>query len=136
MDELARFFAVGTDAKCSRRAARAALGRLGVTVRGKQISWRPVLEALRIDPDISDDRFTELTRPLMCADEIAAQTGVDCETIYRWHRKQAQQLPQPVSIGPRGLRWIRAEIEAWQGVRKSKEFARLTKTTVVFGALK
>lgn len=36
-------------------------------------------------------------------------------TIYRLMR--ADQFPEPIRIGPRAVRWLRSEVEAWLASR-------------------
>lgn len=133
LEEIATFLAPrGRDRL---RAARGALERIGVTVRGRTVPWPVVLDALGLDRGIAGEALVELTRPLMSATDVAARHGVNPETIYRWHRQRRSDLPEPLSLGDRGLRWIRAEIEAWDGLRAPVSFPRTTRRHVPFGAL-
>lgn len=130
LGEIRSFLAVPSD-----RAARAALARIGVAARGRTVPWRSVLIGLQLDPALSDDALADLVRPLMTAAEVARLKGIHDETIHRWQREGTVALPPPLRIGPRGLRWIRAEIEAWEGLRRPVRFARLTRPRLPFGAL-
>lgn len=121
--------------KDKRRSTRAILISIGVSMRGRTVAWSIILEALGLDGRISGEHLRDLTRPLMRASDVARHKGVDPETIYRWHREGSRDLPEPIKVGKRGYRWIRAEIEAWEGIRAPITFPRLQKKRPRFGAL-
>ena len=48
---------------------------------------------------------------LMTSRQITAEMGISRSTIYRLSR--AGLFPEPIRIGPRGMRWLESEIKAW-----------------------
>jgi len=137
LEDLQIFFAFPPNVKDPERTTKSALKRLGVSYRGNTVPWAAVFDALLIQSDLHASKLRELRRPLLTAAEVAARAGVHLETIHRWHRHGEEDLPAPVSLGgPRGTRWIRAEIEAWQGLRAPICFPRRKARKAKFGALK
>lgn len=55
---------------------------------------------------------TENKSPLLTDIEAAALFGVSRPTLWRW-RKDVPSFPQPVKIGPRAVRYRRADLEAY-----------------------
>lgn len=55
---------------------------------------------------------TENKSPLLTDIEAAALFGVSRPTLWRW-RKDVPNFPSPVRIGPRAVRYRRADIEAF-----------------------
>ena len=50
--------------------------------------------------------------------EVERRTGLSCTSIYRLMRVGA--FPEPVRVGPRAVRWLASEIEAWlQGLSRA-----------------
>jgi len=133
-DDVARFFSMSS--KELRRSTRSALARLKVPTRGRTVAWKLVFEAIGLDGRISGQALQDVTRPMLTAEEVAARNGIDPETIYRWHRENKNNLPRPVRLGPRGMRWLRAEIEGWEGIRDPVEFPRAPRKAAPFGAIK
>ncbi|WMS43444.1 AlpA family phage regulatory protein [Acuticoccus sp. MNP-M23] len=44
---------------------------------------------------------------------LAARWGVTRQTVWRWHREQAE-FPRAVTLSPGCTRWKLSEIEAWE----------------------
>ncbi|MNG81186.1 Prophage CP4-57 regulatory protein (AlpA) [compost metagenome] len=55
---------------------------------------------------------TENKTLLLTDKEAAAEFGISRPTLWRW-RKNVPNFPQPISIGPRAVRYRRADIEAF-----------------------
>ena len=52
-----------------------------------------------------------MTDRLMTRIEVQKRTGLSRTTVYRLMR--AGTFPEPIKIGPRAVRWLESEIEAY-----------------------
>ena len=48
--------------------------------------------------------------------EVEARCGITASTLYRWMRGAAG-FPEPVRLGPRAVRWIEREVDAFLAAR-------------------
>lgn len=56
--------------------------------------------------------MTDKYKLLLDDKETAAEFGISRPTLWRW-RKSIPNFPQPIRIGPRAVRYRRADIEAF-----------------------
>lgn len=56
--------------------------------------------------------MTDKYKLLLTDKEAAAEFGISRPTLWRW-RKTVPNFPSPVRIGPRAVRYRRADIEAF-----------------------
>lgn len=54
----------------------------------------------------------------MTIKELAAHWGVTRRTVEKYRQKGIGPKPVPLLPGPRGLRYVRAEVEAYDNERK------------------
>ena len=52
---------------------------------------------------------------LLRREEVEAQTGLGCSTIYRLMR--TGEFPTPIRIGPRAVRWPQSELDKFLSER-------------------
>lgn len=52
------------------------------------------------------------TGPLLRRREVEREVGLSRSSIYDYMARGA--FPRPVNIGPRTVRWLASEIEAWK----------------------
>ena len=54
---------------------------------------------------------------LLTSKQLTDETGISRSTIYRLLQNGA--FPEPIYIGPRGVRWLESDIKAWLVERKT-----------------
>jgi prophage regulatory protein len=54
---------------------------------------------------------TDLTHTILRRKQVQSRTGLSRSTIY--DRVKAGTFPKPISLGPRTVGWVEAEIEGW-----------------------
>ena len=54
---------------------------------------------------------------LLTSKQLTDETGISRSTIYRLLQNGA--FPEPIYIGPRGVRWLESDIKAWLADRKA-----------------
>ena len=57
------------------------------------------------------------TDALLRRTEVEQRCHISCTALYRLMRSEPPQFPLPLKIGPRKVRWLESEIEAWLASR-------------------
>ena len=52
---------------------------------------------------------------LLTRRDVEARLGITKSTVYRLMRCGA--FPEPIQVGPRAVRWVESELEAWLASR-------------------
>jgi predicted DNA-binding transcriptional regulator AlpA len=128
--------------KVSDRGLSPVLRRLGLPPRSHRFGRGLVWKALGLSPDQDPADWDDLSAPLLKAAEVARILGVDSSTVYKWHdakpaRPGYPPMPRAIDLGcgaenTRGLRWRRAEINAWD---LQSPIPQYCKPAPVFGSL-
>ena len=73
-------------------------------------SPKPTLEPSP-DLDAAHAMTAPVARAVIDATEVGQVLGISSSTVYQLHGRE--ELPPPVQVGTRGLRWVAAEVQAW-----------------------
>lgn len=140
-DDLVIFFGLKPVRSGDYRALSRVLSALGIRLVGGTTRWSVVWRALGLSPDQKPCDLADLAAPLLTAKAAAARVGVDPSIIYRWSKGAVPMgmphFPKPIDLttgrkGARGLRWRRAEVDAWHSHQPLPTYAR---QAPAFGAL-
>lgn len=50
--------------------------------------------------------------------DVAARYATSRDSVYRWLRKRESDFPRPIQLPTSGLRWVEADLDAWDAASK------------------